>query len=238
MAWTWTSSRWRIAACKRSAISDPDTSVVYIASPPIAHRVIAIVALDAGKAVYCEKPLGMDVNDSRALVEHAQASGCVNIVNFSLASTAATREAEAWLADGRPGEVVGIDIRTRFSEWPRTWQMGAVAWLNKRADGGFTREVISHWAYLTERFFGRAVLEDSWVGYPEGDGAETHLHATLRIDTLPVSAAGSIGGVGKDQVERRLILSKPLILHCHFACSGHPPVKEHGRVRPCRERSA
>lgn len=68
-------------------------------------------------------------------------------------------------------------------------------------EGGFTREVISHWAYLTERFFGRAALEDSWVGYPEGDGAETHIHATLRIGPLPVSVVGSIGGVGKDQVE-------------------------------------
>ena len=191
----------RLSDSSMQAINDPDTSVVYIASPPIAHRAIAIAALDAGKAVYCEKPLGVDVNDSRALVEYAQASGCVNIVNFSLATTAATREAEAWLAEGRPGEVVGIDIRIRFAQWPRTWQMGAVDWLNKRAEGGFTREVISHWVYLTERFFGRAALEDSWVGYPDGDGAETHLHATLRIGALPVSVVGSIGGVGKDQVE-------------------------------------
>ena len=189
----------RTAVCRRSAIPTRTscTSPVHT----IAHRAIAIVALDAGKAVYCEKPLGVDVNDSRALVKHAQASGCVNIVNFSLATTAATREAEAWLAEGRAGEVVGIDIRIRFAQWPRTWQMGAVDWLNKRAEGGFTREVISHWVYLTERFFGRAALEDSWVRYPEGDGAETHLHATLRIGTLPVSVVGSIGGVGKDQVE-------------------------------------
>lgn len=191
----------QLAGSLGEAVGSPETSVVYIAAPPIAHLSAARAALDAGKAVYCEKPLGVDVGESTDLVERAQQSRLVNIVNFSLATTAATTEVETWLADGRVGTVVGIDIRVHFSQWPRRWQMGAAGWLGHRAEGGFTREVLSHWIYLTERLFGSTTLEDAWARYPGGDLAETHVAASLSAQGVPVSAAGSIGGVGPDLVE-------------------------------------
>lgn len=191
----------QIAETAVEAIEDPVTEVVYIASPPRSHSDHAIAALNAGKAVYCEKPLGVDVADSRALVDHAQHLGLPNIVNFSLASTGATSAVEAWLASGGPGQVAGVDIRVHFSQWPRTWQMGATDWLSHRAEGGFTREVISHWVYLTQRLFGPLTVDDASVRLGDDDVAETHLHAQLRSGELPVSIAGSVGGVGPELVE-------------------------------------
>ncbi|MCP5150998.1 MAG: Gfo/Idh/MocA family oxidoreductase [Chromatiales bacterium] len=73
----------RIAASAEAAIADPDTGVVYVASPPAWHAAHAIAALDAGKAVYCEKPLAVDLAEGRALVERAERSPMAAIVNFS-----------------------------------------------------------------------------------------------------------------------------------------------------------
>ena len=192
----------RIEASADDAIAARDTNVVYIACPPAWHKPHAIAAIDVGKAVYCEKPLGVDLDESRDLVARVQAAGVVNIVNFSLASAAASTEMQKRLVAGALGEPAGVDVRIHFSQWPREWQMDAADWLSLRAQGGFTREVLSHWIYLTERLFGRAELINACARFPgESDLAETHLVAELTAGGLPVSIAASVGGAGPDLVE-------------------------------------
>jgi predicted dehydrogenase len=191
----------RIADSAEDAISGQDTEVVYIACPPVWHKEYAVAAMEAGKAVYCEKPLGIDLAQSRDLVERARHAGVVNIVNFSLASAAAVTEMERLLQAGALGELAGVDVRVHFSQWPREWQMDAADWLSYREQGGFTREVLSHWVYLTERLFGRAELRSAAARYPGDKLSETHVIADLQVGSLPVSIAGSVGGAGPDLVE-------------------------------------
>jgi 1,5-anhydro-D-fructose reductase (1,5-anhydro-D-mannitol-forming) len=191
----------RIADSAADAISGQDTEIVYIACPPVWHKEYAVAAMQAGKAVYCEKPLGIDVAQSRDLVEQARDAGVVNIVNFSLASAAAVTEVEKLLRAGALGELAGVDVRVHFSQWPREWQMDAADWLSYREQGGFTREVLSHWVYLTERLFGRAELRHAAARYPGDKLSETHVIAELQAGPLPVSIAGSVGGKGPDLVE-------------------------------------
>jgi predicted dehydrogenase len=191
----------RLADNLHDAVGMAGVAVVYIAAPPFAHRRAAEAAFDAERAVYCEKPLGVDLGQSRELVERAERSGAVNIVNFSLATTAATAAMETWLAQGRAGTVVGIEIRVRFSQWPRHWQMSATEWLSRRAEGGMTREVLSHWIYLTERLFGPTAIDEAWVGYPGDDLAEISVSARMSVEGIPLSVSGMVGGVGPDTVE-------------------------------------
>ncbi len=190
-----------IAASAEALIEDSAVEVVYIASPPATHRQHALSAMAKGKAVYCEKPLGVDIAESEDLAAQAETSDSCCIVNFSLASAHAVGLVERQLQDGTIGEVSGVDVRLHFSTWPRDWQMDAAGWLARRAQGGFTREVLSHWVYLSERLFGAADLVHHAARYPKGDGAETHLHAELDCRGVPISVAGSIGGVGPDRVE-------------------------------------
>jgi len=191
----------RIAESADDAISGQDTGVVYIACPPVWHKEYAVAAMQTGKAIYCEKPLGIDVAQSRDLVEQARDASVVNIVNFSLASAAAVTEVEARLQAGVLGDVIGIDVRVHFSQWPREWQMDAADWLSYREQGGFTREVLSHWVYLSERLFGRAELRSAAARYPGGERSETHIIAELQAGGLPMTIAGSVGGAGPDRVE-------------------------------------
>ncbi len=191
----------RIAGSPKAAVEAADTDVVYIACPPVWHKTHSIAAMQAGKAIYCEKPLGVDIAESRDLVEQARGAGVVNIVNFSLASAAAVTEVEKRLEAGALGNLAGVDVRVHFSRWPREWQIDAAAWLRYREQGGFTREVLSHWVYLTERLFGRAELGSAAVRYPDDELAETHAVAELQAGGLPVTIAGSVGGAGPDLVE-------------------------------------
>jgi predicted dehydrogenase len=189
-------------------IEDPRTQVVYIACPPAAHKAHAMAAIAAGKAVFCEKPLGVDLAESRALVEAVERSGTPNAINFPFADAQAANAIARALGEGASGEVAGADVRLHFSQWPRDWQANA-AWLAERAEGGFVREVFSHFVYLIERLFGPARLEHASVLYPaDPELCETQFLARLNCAGVRVSAAGGSGGVGPDRVEFTLWGSK------------------------------
>ena len=53
----------------RKLIDAPDIDLIDIASPNDTHAEIAIAAAQAGKAVLCEKPLGRNVAESKAMVD-------------------------------------------------------------------------------------------------------------------------------------------------------------------------
>jgi predicted dehydrogenase len=53
----------------------PDLDAVYVATPHPFHSEIVIAALDAGKHVLCEKPLGISSDQANAMMDAAQKSG-------------------------------------------------------------------------------------------------------------------------------------------------------------------
>jgi 1,5-anhydro-D-fructose reductase (1,5-anhydro-D-mannitol-forming) len=190
-----------MASSAEEAVGRDDVKVVYIAAPPRFHAAHAHAAMDAAKAVYCEKPLDVDDIRAQALVDHAARSGQVNIVNFSLAAAVATTEMESRIQSGITGRISGMDIRLHFATWPRAWQMDAASWLSYREDGGFAREVLSHWIYLALRLLGQPELTHASVHYPPAPTAETHLTAMLNAGDVPITVAASVGGCGPDLVE-------------------------------------
>ena len=168
---------------------------VYVASPPRTHLAHARAALAAGKAVFMEKPLGVDLDDSRAFV--AETEDARAAVNFIFASSPAVAQLRRWIDEGAVGRPTSLTIETHFSDWPRDWQMDAVSWLARPAEGGFTREVVSHFLFLTGRLLEEPVLLDAHADFPPGDRAETAIEAALTASDTPVALTGGVGGTAK-----------------------------------------
>ena len=180
---------------------DREVDVVYIASPPASHHAPALSAAAAGKAIYCEKPLGVNISSSREMVDAVESAGVLNVVNFPFADSQPINLIQSKLADGVVGDVRGVDLRLHFSSWPRDWQNTA-RWLTLREQGGFIREVVSHYVYLLERLFGPSTVVDANVNFPDDPSlCETHFLASLECGGRHVALAGSAGGVGPDIVE-------------------------------------
>ena len=190
-----------IGETAQDIIGDSQTDLVYVASPPLSHEPHAMAAINAGKAIFCEKPLGIDVALSRALVEMAEERGLANAINFPFAACPAVSFIKDQLDVEGAGNIIGADVQLHFSQWPRPWQMDAAPWLTKRQQGGFVREVVSHFVFLTERLLGPASLESTGVHYPDRDGAEVRMVTVVNCRGVPVSVTGSVGGVGPDRVE-------------------------------------
>ncbi|WP_159999344.1 Gfo/Idh/MocA family protein [Roseomonas sp. 18066] len=172
---------------------------LYIASPPAAHIPLARAAIAAGRAVLLEKPLATDLEEAARFVAEAEAQGARAGVNFPMASSPAVAQLNAWRTAGAVGAPRSLAIRTDFGRWPRGWQHGAAGWLARRAEGGFTREVVSHFLFLTRRQLGPLALISASVTYPDGDLAEIGITAELRAGGVPVTLAGSVGRIAEDE---------------------------------------
>lgn len=171
------------------------SEAVYIASPPATHLEHARAALDARRSVFTEKPLGVSVEDSRAFRDMTQRADREVAVNFILASAPSVDSVRGWIEQGVVGRPQRLEIAARFAQWPRGWQMDAAGWLAKRAEGGFTREVVSHFLFLARRLAGPLELRSARAVFPGGDGAETEIEAELTAGGLPVTLSGDVGRV-------------------------------------------
>jgi len=168
---------------------------VYVATPPGMHLGYARAALAAGRAVFLEKPLAVDLADARAFAAEAGAARVA--VNFPFASSPAVERLQAWLRDNVAGAPRGFVIDVGFAAWPRPWQQDAAAWLDDRAEGGFTREVVSHFLFLSRRLLGPLYLKSSQAEFAAAGGTERRVAARLDAGGLPGRLDGSVGGTAK-----------------------------------------
>lgn len=185
-----------IADSAEAVVARDDVNLVYVASPPRSHAVYVVAALGAGKAVFCEKPLGVDVEMSRALLEDAKAAGSASAVNFTHAASLDAERAKLALKTGDLGKVAYVTMNLHLPAWPRAFQQDA-DWLRHREQGGFTREVLSHWVYLSLRLFGNGQVNFARVHYPPGgELAEERVIAELDFNGTPAVVSAGVGGRG------------------------------------------
>jgi predicted dehydrogenase len=168
---------------------------VYIASPPSSHLSHARAVLAAGKAVFCEKPLSIDLVDARGFAHEAREARFG--VNFPFASSFAVDQLKSWIAEGVVGDWQNVEIEVAFAHWPRPWQMDAEAWLDRTEQGGFTREVVSHFLFLTKRMTGHLNLNAAQVEFQEAGRSERLVGADLSQPKLPIILKGSVGTTDK-----------------------------------------
>lgn len=168
---------------------------VYVASPPASHLGHARAALASGRSVFCEKPLAVDLADARAFVGEA---GARSAVNFPFASSPAVATLAGWIAEGALGKLSQVSIEVAFARWPRPWQVDAAGWLDRREQGGFTREVVSHFLFLSRRLLGPLHGLQASATFPEAGRSERAIEARLRAGELPLLLTGSVGTTAKD----------------------------------------
>ncbi len=188
--------RARAAHPEVAYVTDPakllqhdELDAVYIASPPATHAPHAIQAMKAGKAVLAEKPLTVNLAEGEEMVAVAAETGAVNALNFALSDRAAVVAVGRALADGDVGAVRAVEMRFTFPVWPREFQQDA-HWVAGRAQGGFVREVASHYIFITDRLLGPLSPIHTNVTY--GVAAETFASGLFLAGTVPVTLWGQV----------------------------------------------
>ena len=89
----------------RKLVERKDIDLVDIASTNDTHHDIAIAAAEAGKMVMCEKPLGRNAEEAKAMVAAVEAAKVPNAVWYNYRRVPAVVLLKEWLDEGRFGRL-------------------------------------------------------------------------------------------------------------------------------------
>lgn len=145
-------------------LQDDAIDAVYIPLPNTLHAEWTIRAMEAGKAVLCEKPLGATLADVERIVAAASARDALLWEAFVYPWRAQTQELDALLEEGRIGEVRAIEAGFHFKLGPYPDNIR----LNPDLGGGALLDVgcypVSFARYVFRADASGAMARASWAG--------------------------------------------------------------------------
>jgi predicted dehydrogenase len=107
-------------------LNRPDLDAVIVATPNYTHRQYSVVALKAGKHVFCEKPMALEVEDCDAMIHEAKRAGLTLMIGHVMRFYTGSASVKRAISDdeiGRP--IVSSVSRTDWVEvgaWSSSWR--------------------------------------------------------------------------------------------------------------------
>jgi predicted dehydrogenase len=86
-------------------VEDPHVDVVDVTTPNALHAEMVIAAAQAGKHIYCEKPLATTSKDASRIVAAVESAGVISIVGFNYLKNPAQAFARQLIESGELGEI-------------------------------------------------------------------------------------------------------------------------------------
>jgi predicted dehydrogenase len=128
----------------RDLVADPAVDLVDITAPNHLHEEMALAAIAAGKAVYCEKPLAPTAAGAARMVAAADAAGTPTMVGFNYLKNPIAGLAREIIESGEIGEVFGYR-GWHFEDYMHDPDTLVNAWRLDPATGdGVTSDLGSH----------------------------------------------------------------------------------------------
>jgi predicted dehydrogenase len=93
----------------RALVEDPEVDAVYVATPASRHAADTLLAIEAGKAVLCEKPFALDAAEAQAMVDAAGAQSTFLMEAMWSRFLPAYRALVDLLGEGRIGEPLLVE---------------------------------------------------------------------------------------------------------------------------------
>jgi predicted dehydrogenase len=164
----------RVANDIESALANPDDTIFFDAGSTQMRVRLLTLAIEAGKHVYCEKPLSETLEESLSLVRLACAHGVKTGVVQDKLYLPGLRKLRMLKDAGFFGRI--LSVRGEFGYWVFEGDLQPTqrpSWNYRKADGGgIILDMLPHWRYVLDNLFGE-VKAVSCIGAT---------HITERVD--------------------------------------------------------
>jgi inositol 2-dehydrogenase len=182
-------------------ISHPSVDAVVIVTPTNTHRAVTEAAAASGKAVFCEKPLSISLDEASAIKHAVERSGIFFQMGFMRRFDRGFAAAKQRLGEGAIGEAVVFKSTSRDPFRP------SVEYADPRSSGGMILDMGIHDFDLARWFMGEVATVQAIGGvlaYPE-------LGAVGDIDNAIISLVFTSGRLGVVDLTRNGIYGYDII---------------------------
>jgi predicted dehydrogenase len=141
----------------QEVLDNQEISAVHICTPNVDHFPQSLAAIEAGKAVLCEKPMTTTVDEARKLVDAAKARNAINAVQHNLRYYPVLQQARQMIGHGDLGDVLIVQ-GTYSQDWllyETDWN-----WRIDTAENGQLRvmgDIGSHWMDMIQHLTGLSI---------------------------------------------------------------------------------
>ncbi len=135
-------------------IERDNIGLVDISTPGDSHEELALAAIEAGKHVFCEKPLANTLEEARRMRDAAEKAGVINVVNFNYRKAPAVALAKKLVEGGRLGQIrhwraVYLQDFILDPEFPLIWRLQ-----REKAGSGALGDIGAHIVDLAHHIVG------------------------------------------------------------------------------------
>lgn len=136
-------------------LADPEIHALALAVPPSIQAEIALAAAQAGKHVFCEKPLALNARQAQDIVAAVRKSGVIHAMDFIFPEITAWRKAKEILQAATVGRIRHVALTWRVETFSYGQGAQVQNWKKTAASGGGTlNNFVSHTFHYLEWLFG------------------------------------------------------------------------------------
>jgi len=138
-------------------LANPQIDAVHICTPNVDHFPMSLAAIEAGKAVLCEKPMTMTVDEARQLVAAAKEKNVVNGVQHNLRYYPNVQQIRQMIKAGDLGEILVVQ-----GTYSQDWLLYDTDWnwrLDAKSNGKLRvmGDIGSHWMDMIQHLTGQSI---------------------------------------------------------------------------------
>jgi predicted dehydrogenase len=188
-------------------VQRPDIDLVYIATPPFLHHPQALLALQAGKHVTCEKPLALTAEQADELIATAAERDLLVIANLMQRYNPLFDTVRRLVQS----KVLGELLHAFFENYATDEGLPAEHWFwDRDKSGGIFIEHGVHFFDLFEGWLGKGNVVAAQRTLRPGTQIEEQVHCTVRYgDTMLVNFYHGFHQPGRlDRQESRLLFER------------------------------
>lgn len=181
----------RSASSYEELLADPEIEGVIVTTPNDVHKPVILQALEAGKAVYTDKPISHTLGDAVEIADAVRDSGQVFAVGHSARRLSGHRVMKEWIDSGRIGDISlaeanfsnerGLELTTD------TWRFYA-----EKSPGGCLIQLGSHHADTLQYLLGPVARVNARTKrlYTQGEVSDATM-TVLEFESGPLGYIGS-----------------------------------------------
>lgn len=117
----------RSTANWREIVEEPTIDIVDICTPNDSHMKMAVAAAQAGKHIFCEKPIARTSEEAKVMLDAVKKAGVKNMLAFNYRRTPAVALAKKYIEEGAIGDILNFR-GTYLQDWsadpnsPLSWR--------------------------------------------------------------------------------------------------------------------